>query len=90
MIQVADQPTAKVRRKTSTKAQERKGADRVRCTLILSAETDLKLGVLAMLRGLDRSALAEKILAEAVRSVVVSIRNQPADVSEDRQSDAAA
>jgi hypothetical protein len=89
MNPVADKPAAKARKRSGAKAQERKGADRVRCTLILSAETDLKLGVLAMLRGLDRSALADRILSEAVRSVVVSLRGSAAADTEDRHESAA-
>lgn len=92
MIPTVEQPTARARKRPGAKAQERKGAERTRCTLTLSADTDLKLSVLAMMRGLDRSELAEQVLAAAVRGVVVSLRgalSAPSDIGEDRHESAA-
>jgi hypothetical protein len=51
----------------------------VKRTILLSPETDMKLDVLARHRGLTRSALAELVLAEACRGVVVSIRGRERD-----------
>jgi predicted transcriptional regulator len=42
-------------------------------TLLLSAETDLRLTVLAKARNVDRSALAEEVLAAHLRGVVVQV-----------------
>jgi hypothetical protein len=83
----ADPTTAaKPRKRLSAKPSDRKAGDRVKCTLLLTAENDLKLTVLAALRGVDRSALVNQVLAEAVRGVVVSLRGPAGDMGEDRQA----
>jgi hypothetical protein len=81
-------PSPKSRKGKSSAPQIRKADARVKASLLLSAETDLKLTVLAKMRSLDRSLLAEKILSDAVRGVVVSLRGAAHEV-EDRQPDAA-
>jgi hypothetical protein len=42
-------------------------------TLILSASTDTRLGVLAEVRKTDRSAIAEQILSEALAGINVEV-----------------
>jgi len=54
----------------------RKAGEREKCTLLLDADTSVKLSVAAHLRGLDRSTLVNQLLAEALRYVVISIRGQ--------------
>src|SRR5690348_7016034 len=69
MIATADQTPARPRRRSSAKPQVR---DRIKASLLLSADVDMKLSIRARMLGMDRSALANQILAEAVRGVVVS------------------
>jgi hypothetical protein len=47
---------------------------REKITLLLSKETNVKLSTLAALKGVDRSTLADSILTEALRGVVISLR----------------
>jgi hypothetical protein len=78
---------AKPQRKKSAASPAR---TRVKASLMLSADVDLRLTVLAKLKGLDKSALAERIIGDATRGVVVSLRGMAADphatltVGEDR------
>lgn len=51
-----------------------KASERLKCSLLLTPENDLRLTVLATLRGTDRSTLLNSILDEALRGVVVSLR----------------
>jgi hypothetical protein len=63
-------------RKRGAKTPKGKAADRLKCSLLLSKENDLRLTVLASLKGTDRSALINAILDDALRGVVVSLRGQ--------------
>jgi hypothetical protein len=74
---------ARPSRRKSAQPPARKSADRVKCTLVLDSQTDLKLTVLAAMRGCDRSALANMLIAEGVKSVVVSLRGQAGEASPD-------
>src|SRR5512135_2664364 len=56
------------------KPQKGKAAERLKCSLPLTRENDLRLTVLASLRGTDRSTLLNAILDDALRGVVVSLR----------------
>ena len=47
---------------------------REKITLLVSKETNVKLSTLAALKGVDRSTLADSILTEALRGVVISLR----------------
>ena len=47
---------------------------REKITLLISKETNVKLSTLAALKGVDRSTLADSILTEALRGVVISLR----------------
>jgi hypothetical protein len=49
-------------------------AGREKITLLISKETNVKLSTLAALKGVDRSTLADSILTEALRGVVISLR----------------
>ncbi len=69
-----DASSAKGKRTKATKTTKSKGAERLKCSLLLTAENDLRLTVLATLRGLDRSTLLNSILDDALRGVVVSLR----------------
>ncbi len=50
--------------------------ERMKCSLLLTRENDLRLTVLASLKGTDRSTLLNTILDDALRGVVVSLRGQ--------------
>ena len=65
-----------------------KGAERLKCSLLLTPENDLRLTVLAALRGTDRSTLLNSILDDALRGVVVSLRGPLASESGAGEGDA--
>ncbi len=67
--------------KKSPRARPQKGkaAERLKCSLLLTPENDLRLTVLASLRGTDRSTLLNTILDEALRGVAVSLRGPLAE-----------
>ena len=69
-----DAGSAKGKRTKAARTTKGKGAERLKCSLLLTAENDLRLTVLATLRGLDRSTLLNSILDDALRGVVVSLR----------------
>lgn len=56
------------------KAPKGKAPERLKCSLLLTRENDLRLTVLASLKGTDRSTLLNTILDDALRGVVVSLR----------------
>ncbi len=69
-----DAGNAKAKKLPRAKPQKGKGAERLKCSLLLTPENDLRLTVLATLRGTDRSTLLNSILDDALRGVVVSLR----------------
>lgn len=69
-----DSSNAKGKKTTRAKAAKGKGPERLKCSLLLTRENDLRLTVLASLKGLDRSSLLNTILDDALRGVVVSLR----------------
>jgi hypothetical protein len=71
-----NQTTAQALKRTRAHATARKASQRDRCTLLLPSDLSLRLTVAAHLRGLDRSELATELLAEALRSIVISVRGQ--------------
>ena len=52
----------------------RKAVSRDRCTLCLDPMLSMKLGIEAHRRGLDRSDTVNAILADALRHIVISVR----------------
>lgn len=72
----------KSKRAKVTKGQKSKGPERLKCSLLLTRENDLRLTVLASLKGTDRSALINTILDDALRGVVVSLRGNLAGAGE--------
>ena len=64
----------KSKKTSKPKPQKSKAPERLKCSLLLTKENDLRLTVLASLKGTDRSALVNTILDEALRGVVVSLR----------------
>ena len=71
-----DTNAAKSKRGTRAKTPKSKAPERLKCSLLLTRENDIRLTVLASLKGTDRSALLNVILDEALRGVVVSLRGQ--------------
>lgn len=72
---MSQEPGAAKGKKTSrAKTPKGKGPERLKCSLLLTPENDLRLTVLASLRGTDRSTLLNGILDDALRGVVVSLR----------------
>ena len=77
MSQEAGNPKAK--KPPRAKPPKGKTSERLKCSLLLTPENDLRLTVLASLRGTDRSTLLNCILDEALRGVVVSLRGPLAE-----------
>lgn len=71
-----DAGAPKSKRSTRAKAPKAKAAERLKCSLLLTKENDLRLTVLASVKGTDRSTLLNVILDDALRGVVVSLRGQ--------------
>jgi hypothetical protein len=76
-----DANNAKAKKTTRAKAPKGKAPERLKCSLLLTRENDLRLTVLASLKGTDRSTLLNTILDEALRGVVVSLRGPLASES---------
>ena len=69
-----DAEVPKSKKTAKVKPQKSKAPERLKCSLLLTRENDLRLTVLASLKGTDRSALINTILDDALRGVVVSLR----------------
>src|SRR4051812_23710915 len=69
-----DANNAKAKKMTRAKPPKGKTSERLKCSLLLTKENDLRLTVLASLKGTDRSTLLNAILDDALRGVVVSLR----------------
>ena len=92
-------PNGKGRKgKQTIKAQKPKVV-RDKITLLIQRDTSVKLSTLAAMKGLDRSTLADTILSEALRHVVISLRGplaeggaggEAAETGQDRESTEAA
>jgi hypothetical protein len=68
--------TAQALKRTRANAATRKAVPRDRCTLCLDPMLSMKLGIEAHRRNLDRSDVVNLILAEALRHIVISVRDQ--------------
>jgi hypothetical protein len=67
---------SKGRKSKAVRPQKSKATERLKCSLLLTKENDLRLTVLASVKGTDRSTLINAILDDALRGVVVSLRGQ--------------
>jgi hypothetical protein len=76
-----DAGNSRVKRAKVTKSAKGKAPERLKCSLLLTRENDLRLTVLASVKGTDRSTLLNGILDDALRGVVVSLRGQLATES---------
>jgi hypothetical protein len=76
-----DAGSSKGKKTTRAKAPKGKGPERLKCSLLLTKENDLRLTVLASIKGTDRSTLLNSILDDALRGVVVSLRGPLANES---------
>lgn len=74
-----EQGSIKGKKTNRAKTAKGKTLERLKCSLLLTAENDLRLTVLATLRGTDRSTLLNSILDDALRGVVVSLRGSLAE-----------
>jgi hypothetical protein len=72
---------AKAKKPPKAKTPKGKAPERLKCSLLLTRENDLRLTVLASVKGTDRSTLLNAILDDALRGVVVSLRGQLATES---------
>ena len=73
------QTPAKMRKRAAVKASDRKPAEKVKATLILSAEASQRLSVHAAMVGEDRSTLVDQLIREHLRRFVVADRAKSAD-----------
>ena len=71
--------TAQALKRTRANAALRRTTPRDRCTLCLDPMLSMKLGIEAHRRGLDRSDTVNAILAEALRHIVISVREHSSD-----------
>jgi hypothetical protein len=71
--------TAQALKRTRANAATRKAAPRDRHTLLLDPLLSMKLGVEAARRGLDRSDTINLILTDALRHIVISVREHSSD-----------
>ena len=69
----------KGKRAKTAKAPKSQSPKRHKCSLLLTPENDLRLTVLANIKGMDRSELINVILDDALRGVVVSLRGPLAE-----------
>jgi hypothetical protein len=74
-----DAGSQKGRKTPRGKAPKSQSPKRHKCSLLLTPENDLRLTVLANIKGLDRSELINVILDDALRGVVVSLRGPLAE-----------
>lgn len=80
MIAAADESVSvKPRKRVSAKASVRPAADKVKVSIVLSTDVDFKLSVHAAAMRIDRSALVNQVLADALKRYVVSDRGKAAD-----------
>ena len=70
------EPTLSVRsrRRPAAKASERKSVEKVKVTLVLSAEMSQRLSVHAAMVGEDRSALVDGLIRDHLKRFVVADR----------------
>jgi hypothetical protein len=69
------------RSRQSAKTARAKEA-REKCTLLLQRDTSIKLSTLAAIKGIDRSTLADEILGQALRHVVIALRGPMGEAGE--------
>jgi hypothetical protein len=62
------------KKKTTRGKTQKTKPERLKCSLLLTRENDLRLTVLASLRNKDRSTLLNELLDDCLRGVVVSLR----------------
>jgi hypothetical protein len=70
---------SKSRKSRSTAKPSKPKYTREKITLLIGHDTNVKLSTLSAHKGLDRSTLADSILTEALRHVVISLRGPLAD-----------
>ena len=80
MIATVDESvSAKPRKRMAAKASARPSPDKVKVSIVLSTDVDFKLSVHAAALRIDRSALVNQVLADALKRYVVSDRGKTAD-----------
>jgi ribosomal protein L28 len=80
MITTAEESvSAKPRKRLAAKASVRPSPEKVKVSIVLSTEVDFKLSVHAAALRIDRSALVNQVLADALKRYVVSDRGKTAD-----------
>ena len=80
MIATADESVStKPRKGKAAKAAVRPSPEKVKVSIVLSTDVDFKLSVHAAALRIDRSALVNQVLADALKRYVVSDRGKTAD-----------
>ena len=73
------QTSLKPRKRAAVKTSDRKAGEKVKATLILSAEASQRLSIHAAMVGEDRSTLVDQLIREHLRRFVVADRAKSAD-----------
>jgi hypothetical protein len=73
------QTPLKTRKRPAVKASGGKAGEKVKATLILSAEASQRLSIHAAMVGEDRSTLVDQLIREHLRRFVVADRAKSAD-----------
>ncbi len=82
MLTTTESPAPRPKSRPKPSQPVRKAGDRVKTTIVLDRQADIRLSVLAAMRGLVGSALVAEILAPHLRGVVVSLRGQAGEAGD--------
>jgi hypothetical protein len=74
---------AKTRKSKGAKAGTRAGAEKVKVSIILSADVDFRLSVHAAALRMDRSAVVNQVLTDALKRFTVSDRERSSSAEPD-------
>ena len=79
-VDMEEMTSAKPRKRPAAKAHSRPSSDKVKVSIVLSADMDFRLSVASAALRMDRSALVNQILAESpsIRRFVIQDRAKPA------------
>lgn len=87
MIAAMTETSAPSRTRKAARPQKSTPAKRVKASLLISAEVDIKLTIYAKMHGLDKSEAANQILGEKVKSIFFGTRSASVDPSPDTLED---
>lgn len=74
MVEGSDASAGKSKRRIAVKAQVEPSGKKLKATIHLSREADIRLNIHCTMMGIDRSAMIEKLINDHLRRYVVSDR----------------